>query len=314
MNYLGSRRIPFLFIVDYECADPVVIPLAEIDESGIIFDINGFSNSPEIYLPNRRITLVRHPVHESEYRKAFDRVIDHEKNGDTYLLNLTFPTRIEINISLREIFHRSVAKYRLLFRDRFVVFSPETFVRIEGTFISTHPMKGTIDASIPDAESVIMSDEKETAEHLTIVDMLRNDLSAVSRNVTVRRFRYIDRIMAGDSELLQVSSEITGELEPDFNRRIGNIIHSMLPAGSVTGAPKKITVDIIKSIENGPRGFYTGVFGIFDGYRLDSGVMIRFIENRDGTYFFRSGGGITVYSNPESEYAELIRKVYVPVV
>jgi len=66
-------------------------------------------------------------------------------------------------------------------------------------------------------------------------------------------------------------------------------------------------------VENYDRGFYTGVFGYFDGQNLDSCVMIRFIEKENGEYFYKSGGGITVYSNPESEYEELINKIYVPV-
>ncbi len=146
------------------------------------------------------------------------------------------------------------------------------------------------------------------------MDLLRSDLASVARDVRVRRFRYIDRMRAGRSELLQVSSEITGVLEPGFHRHIGSILFSLLPAGSVTGAPKRKTVEIIRSVETLPRGYYTGVFGVFDGQRLDSAVMIRFIEQRDGRLYYRSGGGVTVYSDPRKEYAEMLRKVYVPVV
>jgi len=87
----------------------------------------------------------------------------------------------------------------------------------------------------------------------------------------------------------------------------------MLPAGSVTGAPKKETVRIIRESEKYNRGWYTGIFGVFDGRNLDSAVMIRFIENDSGTMCYKSGGGITFMSNAESEYKELIGKVYVPV-
>jgi para-aminobenzoate synthetase component 1 len=87
----------------------------------------------------------------------------------------------------------------------------------------------------------------------------------------------------------------------------------LLPAGSVSGAPKPKTLEIIKEIEEENRGYYTGVFGYYNGSELDSGVMIRFIENRAGKYFYRSGGGITTQSIVESEYQEAIDKVYVPV-
>ncbi len=86
-----------------------------------------------------------------------------------------------------------------------------------------------------------------------------------------------------------------------------------MPAGSVSGAPKPKTLEIIKAVEEEVRGYYTGVFGYFNGKDLDSGVMIRFIENREGKYFYRSGGGITTQSDVESEYQETIDKVYVPV-
>ena len=88
----------------------------------------------------------------------------------------------------------------------------------------------------------------------------------------------------------------------------------MLPAGSVTGAPKEKTVQIIRETEPFERGFYTGICGYFDGESLDSAVMIRFIEKTDNEMVFRSGGGITARSDASSEYLEMIDKVYVPVV
>jgi len=193
-----------------------------------------------------------------------------------------------------------------------VVFSPEPFVRIRGGTISSFPMKGTINAAIPDAERIIMEDEKEFAEHLTIVDLIRNDLNMVARRVTVERFRYIERVRAHGRELLQVSSEIRGRLDEGYERRIGDIIFMLLPAGSVTGAPKRRTVEIIKELEGYEPGYYTGILGWSDGARLDSGVMIRFIEKDGDSYLYKSGGGITVYSDPASEYRELVDKIYVP--
>ena len=112
---------------------------------------------------------------------------------------------------------------------------------------------------------------------------------------------------------MQVSSQITGDLKPGFETRLGDLLLSLLPAGSVTGAPKKRTVEILKEAEPEARGFYTGVFGIFDGKNLDSSVMIRFIEQTPEGMIFRSGGGLTFDSKAEEEYEEMKEKVYVPI-
>jgi para-aminobenzoate synthetase component 1 len=199
-----------------------------------------------------------------------------------------------------------------LYENSFLVFSPETFVRIDGGKIFAYPMKGTIDASIPDAGEKILADQKEMAEHVTIVDLLRNDLSRVAENVRVTRFRYVDRIKTIDKDLLQVSSEITGDLPPESANHLGDILVKLLPAGSVSGAPKSKTLEIIRRAEIEPRGYYTGVVGLFDGNVFDSGVMIRFLERAQGELYYRSGGGITVQSAAEKEYQEAIDKVYVP--
>ncbi len=234
--------------------------------------------------------------------------------GDTYLLNLTFATTVESDYSLKEIFARSNARYKLLYKDKFVVFSPERFISIRDGIIETNPMKGTIDASIPDAERKVLSHEKEHFEHNTIIDLLRNDLNMVAENVVVEKFRYVEKVTTHKGALLQVSSLIKGELQGSYIDRLGEIIYKLLPAGSVTGAPKTRTVEIIRQIENYNRGYYTGIFGYFDGENLDVAVAIRFIENINGQLFYKSGGGITALSDPQDEYNELLAKIYVPFV
>ena len=174
-------------------------------------------------------------------------------------------------------------------------------------------MKGTIDASISNAEEFILNDPKEKAEHATIVDLIRNDLSLVAEQVEVKRYRYIDKINTNKQDLLQVSSEITGQLPQNFREKLGNIIFALLPAGSISGAPKKKTLKIIEEVEGYKRGFYTGIWGWFDGKDLDSAVMIRYIEQNGNQLIFKSGGGITSQSDLNKEYDELIQKVYVPI-
>ena len=145
-----------------------------------------------------------------------------------------------------------------------------------------------------------------------VVDLLRNDLSRVATNVRVEKFRYIESIKAGERSLLQVSSKIAGNLPPDWQDSLGDLMLSLLPAGSITGTPKCSTVQIIRKLEGYDRGYFTGIFGVFDGNALESAVMIRFIEKTADGYLYKSGGGITIDSDLRSEYNELQEKIYVP--
>jgi para-aminobenzoate synthetase component 1 len=239
-------------------------------------------------------------------------VVSHIQKGDSFLLNLTFPTEIEINLTLSEIFDLASAPYKLLLEDEFVLFSPECFVRISDDKVFTYPMKGTIDARAKDAENRLMNNEKEAWEHNTIVDLMRNDLSMVATDVRVEKFRFVQKIRTHKGEILQTSSEISGKLPANWQCNLGEILLKLLPAGSVSGAPKQKTVEIIQNTEAMTRGYYSGIFGVYDKGRLDSAVMIRYIEKKDGKMFFRSGGGITARSNADEEYNELLNKIYVP--
>jgi para-aminobenzoate synthetase component 1 len=313
MNRYGSEGTPFFFILDFDLKDPYIERLEDVPSDKIAFNILGYTNHACGAGKRENIELLKFPMSFELYERAFRKVRYEFYEGNTYLLNLTFPTRIECPLGLSDIYRISKAKYKLLVRDKFVVFSPEMFVRIEEGKIYSYPMKGTIDASVPEAEKRIMSDMKEAAEHATIVDLIRNDLSMVAKEVRVESYRYIETISAHDKTLLQVSSRIAGRLPADFNKHLGDILFRLLPAGSITGAPKEKTVEIIRAVENYDRGFYTGVCGYFDGSRLESGVMIRYIEKKEGILYYKSGGGITALSNADSEYKEMIDKIYVPV-
>lgn len=311
LNEYGAERRPFLFFVDFEMQNPVVIRLDEVDSARILYDINGRTNFQST--SNRdQVDFQKFPCSFQDYKEKFDKVWEHLIYGDSYLTNLTIRTRIDTPLSLREIFSISRAKYKLWFDDQFLVFSPETFVRISDSRIFSFPMKGTIDAAIAGAENKILNDPKEKAEHVTIVDLIRNDLSAVADDIRVTRFRYVEKISTMQKNLLQVSSEISGRLADGYAERLGDILVALMPAGSVSGAPKCKTIEIIREAEAEPRGYYTGIVGIFDGEVLDSGVMIRYLERSGKDLYYRSGGGITVQSVVESEYQEAIDKVYVP--
>jgi para-aminobenzoate synthetase component 1 len=173
-------------------------------------------------------------------------------------------------------------------------------------------MKGTIDAGIMNASDEILNNRKEAAEHATIVDLIRNDLAMVADHVKVEDYRFIDKITTHQGDLLQVSSKISGQLTDGFYNHLGDILFKLLPAGSISGAPKPKTLRIIQQAETYQRGFYTGIMGYFDGENIDSGVMIRFIEQTANGLIFKSGGGITCLSKAREEYDEMVRKVYLP--
>ena len=312
MNTWGRDKVPFLFMVDFEMEKPVIKRLDDIDSSIFRYNINGFTNTTTDprNVPGR---IDISPVSFEVYKKKFDLVYDRLAYGDSFLTNLTVKTPITLYASLEDLFYQSRARYKIWMKDELLVFSPETFIQIKGKKIFSYPMKGTIDASYPNAREVILSNRKEEAEHTTIVDLIRNDLSQVAMHVNVNRFRYIEEIKTSNKNLLQVSSEIVGDLPDDYRPALGNILVTLLPAGSISGAPKTKTVEIIQQAEQEKRGYYTGVVGYFDGENLDCGVMIRFIEKKNGTFFYRSGGGITTQSIAEAEYQETIDKVYVPV-
>ncbi len=313
LNEWASDRVPFLFVVDFEMVKPLAFRLPDVNAEKLLFDFNGKTNAPEQSRSKRQVAITRTPIGLDEYGRKFGKVYRSLLYGDTYLINLTVKTAIHSDWSLRDLFNASAAKYKLWYNEQFLVFSPETFVQIRDGIIYSHPMKGTIDAAIPNAAERILHDTKELAEHVTIVDLIRNDLSRIADQVHVRRFRYIDELVTNHKRLLQVSSEIAGTLPSDYLERLGDIIVELLPAGSVSGAPKDRTVQILREAEGEDRGYYTGIAGLFDGTNLDSGVMIRFIQKEGDRLYYKSGGGVTSQSAMEAEYKEAIDKVYVPV-
>ncbi|WP_072680445.1 aminodeoxychorismate synthase component I [Arcobacter sp. LA11] len=309
LNKYGSFKEPFFFTISYDLSKFYVKPLKNLPAE-ISYEINDKVSSKL----TKKQRIKKYPISFKEYKKKFDYIQEQIKAGNSYLLNLTSKTQIDSELTLEEIYEKANAKFKLKFFDEFVCFSPEKFIEIKKNKIYTYPMKGTIDSKIPNAEAKILGDTKEMAEHTMVVDLLRNDLGIVSNKIRVDKFRYIDKINAGDKKLLQVSSKISGHLEENWHEKIGDILTSILPAGSITGTPKKKTVEILKDIEDYDRGYYTGIFGVYDGTSLDSGVMIRFIEkDKNGKIYYKSGGGITCDSDTNLEYLELLDKIYLPI-
>ena len=312
LNKYGRDGIPFNFYCDFLGELWSVEKTDHKLKTSFQLEICKEVKSCQSTVGSRQQVLEKFPILYQDFKSAFDKVIYQLNIGNSFLTNLTFQTPVETNLGLEEIFKRSSAKYKLLVPNQFVVFSPETFVKTRNNSIYSYPMKGTIEATLPNAKQEVLDDSKEIAEHVTIVDLIRNDLSQVANQVAVAKFRYVDEIKTNSKNLLQVSSEVVGTLENDWQSRLGEIVSRLLPAGSISGAPKPETVKIIKEVEAYDRGFYTGICGHFDGEELDTGVMIRFIKLEHGQYYYCSGGGITSFSDPKREYREMIDKIYLP--
>ena len=312
LNKWGIEKVPFVFLIDFESLKPMCWSLNE-PIADFQFNFNGYSNiirdNQSKKIIDHRFEMVKNPIPFELYKQKFDAVKKEIEYGNSFLVNLTTSTQIETNLSLEYIAHHSNSKYVCYLKDQFVSFSPETFIQINSGKITAYPMKGTIDATIPNAKELILSDTKEIAEHATIVDLIRNDLSKVANKVRVNKYRYYEKIKTQQGTIGQVSSEIEGTLPNNYNEIIGDIIFDLLPAGSVSGAPKNKTKAIIAKAEQVERGYYTGVAGYFDGNNLDSCVLIRYLQSNN---IYRSGGGITAQSMAIDEYNEMINKVYVP--
>lgn len=331
LNQWGHEKKPFVFLIDFEQKKPLAwladqcsdhfqfkftkasslkksdTTLTETDQVSAI-DEAGFANFKVNF--NSEGLLTKYPITLDDYQHKYNQVIDALHNGDSFLMNLTIPTPVQNKLNFQTYFDHAKSKYVIWLKEQFIAFSPETFIQIQNGKIATFPMKGTIDASLPNAKELLLNDPKEYAEHATIVDLLRNDLSRVASKVRVTNFRYYEEIPTQNGVIGQMSSAIEGELPTNYASKIGSILYDLLPAGSVSGAPKKKTAELIASIEGTDRGYYTGIAGYFDGINLDSCVLIRYLAANN---IYHSGGGVTFQSDMASEYQEMINKVYVPV-
>ena len=194
INDYASQEIPFVFLISYNGEGNLVAIPAEAARNGFYVEMPGTGESFISTGTGPPLRFERQPMDPRRYREAFNHVMDQIHYGNSFLLNLTFPTPVETNYTLREIFLNSRATYKLLLEDELVVFSPERFIRIHGRTIVANPMKGTIDSGIPGAYRLLASDPKEDAEHNTIVDLIRNDLSIIASQVRVKRFKYIEKL------------------------------------------------------------------------------------------------------------------------
>ncbi|HEY7044600.1 MAG TPA: anthranilate synthase component I family protein [Nocardioidaceae bacterium] len=248
------------------------------------------------------------------YAEAFVRVQSELRRGNSYEANLTYRSQVVSSLDALSAYRRlrriNPAPYAAYFTHHGVSLlssSPERFARIEPDgWLETRPIKGTTprhedaDADV-EAAHRLRRDPKFRGENLMIVDLLRNDLSIVCDVGTVE----VADLMHVESyaTVHQLVTTIRGRLRGDV--RPVQAISALFPGGSMTGAPKLRTMQIIAEVETTPRGAYSGALGwIGDDGRADLGIVIRSLVHRDGIYTLGTGGGITVRSDCDEEYAE----------
>ena len=188
--------------------------------------------------------------------------------------------------------------------------SPETLVKLEDGVLHTFPLAGTrprgkTDAEDKALEAELLADEKELAEHNMLVDLGRNDLGKVSRfgSVEVEKLHSIERY----SHVMHIGSTVRGQLRPECDAL--DAIEAVLPAGTLSGAPKIRACQLIGALENNKRGIYGGAIGYIDFTgNMDTCIAIRIAYKKNGQVFVRSGAGIVADSVPEKEYQECINK------
>ena len=188
--------------------------------------------------------------------------------------------------------------------------SPETLVKLENGVLHTFPLAGTRPRGKTEAEDLaleqeLLSDEKELAEHNMLVDLGRNDLGKISRfgTVAVETLHSIERY----SHVMHIGSTVRGELRDDCDAL--DAVSAVLPAGTLSGAPKIRACQLIAELENNKRGIYGGAIGYLDFTgNLDTCIAIRIAYKKNGRVFIRSGAGIVADSVPEKEYEECMNK------
>ena len=258
----------------------------------------------------------------NESRKSFSNKVENIKTqiaeGETYQVNLTSSATFIFNESVEGLFYnlllKQSAEYSAFINlpDKTILsFSPELFFKLEGKSVIAKPMKGTafrgisLQEDLRNKEELFLS-EKNRAENLMIVDLLRNDLGKISKqnSVSVKKLFEVEKY----ESLFQMVSIIKSRLKDET--KLSDLIKNIFPCGSITGAPKIRTMEIIRRLEKRPRGIYTGTIGLLLPEKNIFNIAIRTaeIDKANKTGRIGLGAGITWGSNADDEYEEVLSK------
>jgi anthranilate synthase component 1 len=267
------------------------------------------------------------PLHlESDFRPLFDqeaycRMVEEGKRliyeGDIFQVVLSNRLEAEASGSLLDTYRilrtTNPSPYMFYFSGDAVEIagaSPETLVKLQDGNLYTYPLAGTRPRGQTDEADVLLeqellSDPKELAEHNMLVDLGRNDLGKISRFGTVKVDRYLS--VERFSHVMHIGSTVRGVIQE--GKTALDAIEAVLPAGTLSGAPKIRACEIINQLENNKRGIYGGAIGYIDySGNMDTCIAIRIAFKKNGKVFVRSGAGIVADSVPETEYQECLNK------
>ncbi len=258
------------------------------------------------------------PLFEKEqYCAMVEKAKHHIREGDIFQIVLSNRLSAEFEGSLLNTYRmlRTInpSPYMFYFSGTDVEVagaSPETLVKLENGVLHTFPLAGTrprgkTEKEDRELEKELLSDEKELAEHNMLVDLGRNDLGKISRfgTVEVEKLHSIERF----SHVMHIGSTVRGVIRDDKDAL--DAIEAVLPAGTLSGAPKIRACQLIGELENNKRGIYGGAIGYIDfSGNMDTCIAIRIVYKKNGKVFVRSGAGIVADSDPEKEYQECLNK------
>ncbi len=265
------------------------------------------------------IVDVNFEIDEQTFCENIDNIHGEIRKGETYQVNYTFNITGKTYGSTMGLYKRLRQRQRCRYGaliccegNRILSFSPELFLSKTGTNILTKPMKGTMSSRESSAQE-LKNDKKNRAENVMIVDLLRNDLSRISKIGSVKTPQLFEVEKVGD--ILQMTSSVTSEIFPPVT--ITDLLRATFPCGSITGAPKKSTMDIISKLEHSGRGMYCGSLGWFDAVTSGAkgladftlNVAIRTVEiDSKNNFSFGVGSGVTIDSNSQIEWNECLLK------
>ncbi|MCK4331566.1 MAG: aminodeoxychorismate synthase component I [Dehalococcoidia bacterium] len=251
------------------------------------------------------------------YMKAVDRVRQYIAAGDVFQVNISQRFKTDLTVPPYELYRRlrqinpaPFASYLNFDEVTIIGASPERFLRVDGDWVETRPIKGTRPRGKDSVNDAMLAEEltqssKDRAENVMIVDLERNDLGRVCQYGTVRVTELA--ILETFPTVFHLTSTVVGRLRPNTNRI--DLLKATFPGGSITGAPKVRAMEIIDELEPTRRNAYTGAIGYLSfGNNLDLNIVIRTFLIKDGKAYFQVGGGIIYDSNSEAEYVETLDK------